>query len=64
MPADRRTFNQLKAQVKRMFIYKCILMKLHRINNFKIVNSQQARIIYNYKNTKVKLFKTNEAMVQ
>jgi hypothetical protein len=29
------------------------------MSNFKTVNTQQARIIYNYKNTKVKLFKTN-----
>jgi hypothetical protein len=32
-------------------------MKLHTTNNFKIVNTQQARITYNYENTKVNYLK-------
>jgi hypothetical protein len=32
-----------------------------RPNNVKVINAQQGRIIQNYKNTKVTLFKTNAA---
>jgi hypothetical protein len=35
---------------------------MHRMNNFKILNAQNARIIYNYKNTKEKLLKTIAAL--
>jgi hypothetical protein len=33
--------------------------KIHTVNNFKIVNAQQANVAYNYKNAKQKLPKTN-----
>jgi hypothetical protein len=40
-----------------------MLSKMHELNNFKIVNAQQARIIYSYKNTKEKLLKTNAVIL-
>jgi hypothetical protein len=35
---------------------------MHRINNVKVIEAQQARIIHHYKNTKDKLLKTNVAI--
>lgn len=32
---------------------------MHRVSNFKIVTAQQSRVLYNYRNTKQKLFKTD-----
>jgi hypothetical protein len=35
---------------------------MHRMNNMKVINAQQARIIHHYKNTQKKLLKTNAAI--
>jgi hypothetical protein len=37
-------------------------MKMHGENNIKFVNTQQARLVYGYRNTKEKLLKTNASI--
>jgi hypothetical protein len=36
---------------------------MHGMNNFKIIDAQQAKMINNFKNAKEKLLKTNEAIL-
>ena len=40
------------------------LINMHRLSSFKIVAAEQTWLVYNYKTTKQKLFKTNAAMIQ
>jgi len=37
---------------------------MHRLSSFKIVAAQQTWMVYNYKTTKQKLFKTSTSVVQ
>jgi len=37
---------------------------MHRLSSFKIVAAVQTWMVYNYKTTKEKLFKTSTALVQ
>ena len=44
------------------FVKESKLINVHGVSNFQIVTAQQARIVYKYKNTNQKLFKTNAAI--
>jgi hypothetical protein len=40
---------------------KKLTARMHRVENFKIINAEQVKLINNYRNTKYKLLKTNAA---
>ena len=54
--------HQYKQSCRQKSVFDCKCVKLHGAQNIKFATAQQAKQIYQYKNIKEKLYKTNAAI--